>query len=786
VSAKRIGILFVVLASVFCALVLRLFQLQLASDPVRGAGTTDARVIVLPAARGAIFDKDGRLLRADRDGFDVHVVAQIFREKGVVDALADLAVLLDEDAGLAVPLERGRLHQELRGPSPDDAIARILALTPRTALSDEADDLHGRAKVLIEPEGTLVRPASHARRRVQDAVLVLASEGGLPAREVRKKLKDRAATVGEASGVTANLLRARIRREEAMLAKLGAELGLGDAGDVRSILDGLCDRHFRRIEIEIERRIDDAICSQHWGTWNLDPGLLSEDAAAEIRRQSGVTAGAPWPEVREALCRQVRGAPGFERSRYLDARKENQTKNELAWNRGDELGYAGSFALAGIVDGPAGLRALGFELKPSFARDESRREKGGALGLMLGEVTRRGTAVGGAEERLDDLLRGEPGEARVAPGWEAEVTKAPRHGASVRLTISLPLQNAIQSLLDRTGAAAVVDVRTGGILAIATSPQPADGEAQSAAAELMDLRARRKGLFERVKEGDDRAEPQLAAVWSRIHESPGVHRAITSETALPPGSTMKALTLLAALEAGVITPSFEIDCQTGEREQFGCEHHGRVDLEGALERSCNEYCYQAAGLVGGLKPLCALYEKIGLFDEVPGLDGRIDWMRTAILGDDARNLAIGQGSFSLSPVRLAGIAASLAHGRVVRPHLFRPEGFEPIGDAFASEANLAVIRSGLRRVAIGAQGTARKSRHLLEPLGISGKTGTAQLSTRNDEKMYAAWFVGFAPWDSPRYGFAVLVSRTRDHGADVAPSAARVIEACYSILGGRP
>src|SRR5438093_11782157 len=114
VSAKRIGILFGGIAVVFCALVARLFQLQIAQDGTRSAGFAEARTIMLPAARGAILDRDSRLLRATRDAFDVHVTGPIFRERNVVDALADLMVLLSPGPAFAVPVQRGRLVQGLR------------------------------------------------------------------------------------------------------------------------------------------------------------------------------------------------------------------------------------------------------------------------------------------------------------------------------------------------------------------------------------------------------------------------------------------------------------------------------------------------------------------------------------------------------------------------------------------------------------------------------------------------------------------------------------------------
>ena len=124
-------------------------------------------------------------------------------------------------------------------------------------------------------------------------------------------------------------------------------------------------------------------------------------------------------------------------------------------------------------------------------------------------------------------------------------------------------------------------------------------------------------------------------------------------------------------------------------------------------------------------------------------------------------------------------------------HFFVPDGFVAIGPPFASEANLA--RDPVRHApGLGrrARNRCKKHRALLEPLGIAGKTGTAQLKTgvAADEQLHSSWFVGYAPYDAPRYAFAVLLDRTskEGEGADAAPYAARVIDACYGLLGGRP
>ena len=120
----------------------------------------------------------------------------------------------------------------------------------------------------------------------------------------------------------------------------------------------------------------------------------------------------------------------------------------------------------------------------------------------------------------------------------------------------------------------------------------------------------------------------------------------------------------------------------------------------------------------------------------------------------------------------------------MHPPLWKPAGFAPIGPAFASADNLGAIRNGMRRVVPGRHGTAHRYSKVLEPLRISGKTGTAAMDTGSS--INAAWFVGFAPDVNPRYAFAVLHDRVAEHGAVASPTAAKVVDACYEILGGRP
>jgi cell division protein FtsI/penicillin-binding protein 2 len=593
----------------------------------------------------------------------------------------------------------------------------------------------------------------------------------------------------------------------------------------------------------VEDRLRDAVLAQEYGVWRFSGdaarsreatalaeriavAFADDDAAAEALEiaaaaQAGTFAGsaeAPFapragdvvgrareaglfdydPErVREAAAWRVIEGADFDLDAYHDARKRGRMRDDLAAFRTDVVGRDGGFRLADLVDGPGGLAELGFKLTPSFGRDPERAHGGTSLALLLGTVTPQGVPSTGLEEELDRFLRGEPGAARVRPDGSAETAKPPRHGADVRTTLSAPLQDRLEKIARRAGAeigaAVVVDVDTGGVLAASTWPSPPKAELEEALAEALAAQTDRTSARRAMNQGERAAASRFVAADRRLRRSAALHRAFSPPGQTPPGSVFKALTVLVGLEAGVIDERGRFLCDTGRREQgFSCERHGEVDVLEALERSCNAYCYDVGQKVG--KPaLLDAFARVGLFEAAPGVVTRAEGRALEKLlregSDDVRNLAIGQGSLSVSPARLAGVAASLARGRVVIPHLYAPEGFAAVRGPLGTEPHLETIREGLRRAAQTSRGTAgREHRGLLEPLKIAGKTGTAQLVTAK-ESLNAAWFVGFAPYGpglKPRFAFAVMLDRSAHHGSAAAPIAADVVGACYDVLGGGP
>ena len=221
--------------------------------------------------------------------------------------------------------------------------------------------------------------------------------------------------------------------------------------------------------------------------------------------------------------------------------------------------------------------------------------------------------------------------------------------------------------------------------------------------------------------------------------------------------------------------------------------HGRLDLYGAIEQSCDIYFYQV-GLLIGIDPWseyalkCGFGKKTGI--DIPGevegivpnsafldnLYGVNKWTHFLIL-----NLAIGQGEFTVTPLQLAQFYCGLANnGLVYRPHLLREiihhDGttirVAPVPSfrlPFSAE-HLKMLNDALELVVQGEHGTARGRRKAAYK--ISGKTGTAQ----NPHGENHSWFVAFAPSDNPRIVVAALVENA-GHGSDVAaPLVGKIID----------
>jgi penicillin-binding protein 2 len=272
------------------------------------------------------------------------------------------------------------------------------------------------------------------------------------------------------------------------------------------------------------------------------------------------------------------------------------------------------------------------------------------------------------------------------------------------------------------------------------------------------------------------------------------------------------VTALAALEEGVITPDTRVSCpgyvEIGGRK-FHCwkrAGHGTVTLERSLTESCDVYYYDIAQKVGidkiaemgrrlglGLRhdlPMSAITEgnmpNKAWKQEVRGAEWRIG---------DTINASIGQGYVLASPLQLAVMTARLATGREVLPRLVRRIGTQdtPVTDSPSlglGNDNLSRVLQGMYDVVNGAHGTAKSSRIEDPTLAFAGKTGTSQVRNisaaerasgviSNEDLPWNrrdhALFVGYAPYDAPRYAIAVVVEHGGGGSTAAAPIARDII-----------
>ena len=413
----------------------------------------------------------------------------------------------------------------------------------------------------------------------------------------------------------------------------------------------------------------------------------------------------------------------------------------------------------------------------------------------------------GVEKIYNAVLRGEDGVKRVVVNSVGREIREldhedPVEGKRVQLTIDYDVQKAIEDSFDRlgfNGAAVVLDPRDGGVLGFTSRP-------------AYDPNAFAGGIDRRT--------------WSSLmtdEDRPLNDRAIQGRYS--PGSTFKMAVALAALEEGVITPDFHVQCNGGKDfygRYFKCwkkSGHGSVDLRHAIEQSCDVYFYTIADMVKVDKinkwaTLLGLGVKsnIDLPNEVTGLVPSTQWkqekMHEKWYAGETISVGIGQGQVSVTPVSMAVYMATLANGGTrVTPHLFKAvdegQGWKtvppppPQSKVDIDPDKLQAIRDGLWMV-VNAAGTGHNAQ-LKGPDGkpvhdVSGKTGTAQVIS-NQGKAAAAnsgrdlrdngWFVFFAPRDNPVIAGAVFLEHGV-HGSNAALVAHHVLDTYFAKEDGRP
>ncbi|MHB8997277.1 MAG: penicillin-binding protein 2 [Armatimonadota bacterium] len=366
--------------------------------------------------------------------------------------------------------------------------------------------------------------------------------------------------------------------------------------------------------------------------------------------------------------------------------------------------------------------------------------------------------------------------------------REPVLGASVYLTLDVKAQQAAEEGLraalrghsNRTGAAVVVDVTDGSILAMASLP----------------------GF-----DPNDWVKRIPAAQWKRLMADPRTPLQNKATCGLyPPASTFKLISMSAALDTLKCRPEKTFVCSGFIKEgpqRFKCwkAGHGRLTFRGALAESCDVYFYQLIRAMGVTSDDLSNYARefglgedtgLDLPEEVAGLVPNREWKRRVQRqpwwNGDSLNMVIGQGATQATPLQMALVCAAVANGgSLLEPHLLKqivwPEhlGLPPQvqGRKVRRQVNvrpetLQIVREGMRLAVNGERATAGAVDNLLVP--VAAKTGTAQHRIGRPPH---AWFVAFAPYDKPKYAIAVFVSEGEGGGATAGPVARRILEALY-------
>lgn len=409
----------------------------------------------------------------------------------------------------------------------------------------------------------------------------------------------------------------------------------------------------------------------------------------------------------------------------------------------------------------------------------------------------------GLERFYEEQLHGDVGVQRVeidAAGHIIRIleTQPPSTGEDIQLHFDIELQKvAFEALGEHSGSVVVIDVKTGGVLAMASKPS-FDANLFVNGISFKNYNALR----------DDGGNPLF-------------NRAINGS--YPPGSTVKPFIGLAGLETGTVNHRQTIYCPGHYKiknagrtfRDWKRTGHGTIDLEKSIEQSCDVYYYDLAYSMG-IEKMQEYLSKFH-FGKRTGIDMPAEtrailpsqaWKKKRYkqswLPGDTVNAGIGQGYFLVSPVQLAYSTAVLAaNGKLIQPRLAARIGnLSTLPEETAIESIDKVdplhwkqVIDGMLAVTEGKRGTAKRIRN--DYYRIAGKTGTAQVISMKQNEEYDetklskekhdhALFMAFAPADDPRIAVAVIAENGGHGGATAAPIARKVMDAWFDIQPGQP
>jgi penicillin-binding protein 2 len=362
-------------------------------------------------------------------------------------------------------------------------------------------------------------------------------------------------------------------------------------------------------------------------------------------------------------------------------------------------------------------------------------------------------------------------------------------GKTIKLTIDTEVQKISNQLLaDKAGSICVMDIFTGQVVAMHSSPS-------------FDPNAFVFGISQ-----DN---------WQLIRNNPMkplVNKTLTGNYS--PGSTIKPIVALSALENKIVSTDFTVKCE-GKKDMYGqtyhCwkkEGHGFVNLKEAMKQSCDSYFYEVARRLG-VDRLSVTAKKFGLGEKVfnnlfenekKGLIPSTAWKKNVLgrnwlLGETIIT-GIGQGYIQTTPIQLCLMTAQIANGGFkIYPKIVLDNGdednkkdkFEPL---FKDPKNIKIIQEAMFSSTNEVRGTSYKSRIKDPKYQFAGKTGTAQVKriTKLDRKLDLktfeipyeerdhALYIAYGPYKHPRYAVSILVEHGGSGSSVAAPMAKKLFK----------
>ena len=366
-----------------------------------------------------------------------------------------------------------------------------------------------------------------------------------------------------------------------------------------------------------------------------------------------------------------------------------------------------------------------------------------------------------------------------------------RKGKTLRLTIDTEVQKLANDLLkEKAGSICVMDIYTGAIVAMHSSPS-------------FD-----PNLFVFGISQDE---------WQLIRNDP--MKPLVNKTLqgnYSPGSTIKPIVALSALENGIINTNFTVKC-TGKTEMYGQTYHcwkkkghGYVSLRNAMKQSCDTYFYEIARKLG-VDKLSATAKKFGLGEKVfgdlfeiekKGLIPNTQWKKNALgkgwlLGETIIT-GIGQGYIQTTPIQLCLMTAQIANGgHKIYPYLVvgddkKDQPIDKYMPLYENSKNIKIVKDAMFGSTNEVMGTSYRSRIDDPKYQFAGKTGTAQVKKITEEERELelktfeipyeqrdhALYVAFGPYKNPRYALSIIV----EHGGNGSTTAAPMAKKLFKLI----